>query len=188
MDDAAGSVSGVFDGETRTRERFGPAGTQTLLRTPANAFPLADLPERAYENLLVVAARDHPAKIERRLARDGRDLATVGVVPVIPAMGEYDGDLWTADSVRPGDLTGIGMRFSDALGHVESETGWVVFDALGILLMYSEENRVCRFFQTLVNRVRVKGVRGVYCVNAEAISDEMYERFRSLCDAEYEMR
>jgi hypothetical protein len=163
------------------------AGTQTLVRTPADADPLAVLPDRAYDNLLVVAARDHPSKLEARLERRGRAPNTVGVVPVVPAAGEYEGDLWTTDPVAPDDLTGIGMRFSDAVQHVESGTGWVLIDALGVLLMYSEEARVCRFFQTLTNRVRSKQVHGAYCVNPNAIAEETYERLRAMCDAEYEI-
>lgn len=178
----------VRSGPARTpTHRFGPAGTQTLARTPADAAPLTELPERAYDTLLVVAARDHPSKIEQRLEREGRDPAAVGVVPVVPAAREYDGDLWTTDSVRPDDLTGLGMRFSDALRHVDRESGWVVVDALGVFLMYSDESRVGRFFQTLTNRVRAHGARGVYCVTPDAVPDGTYQRLRSVCDAECEL-
>lgn len=168
-------------------DSFGPAGTQTLVRTPADADPLSVLPERAYDNLLVVATRDHPSKLETRLERRGRDPSTVGVVPVVPAADEYAGDLWTTDPVAPDDLTGIGMHFSDAMRHVRSHDGWVLIDALGVLLMYSEESRVCRFFQTLTNRVRAKEVHGAYCVNPNAIATETYERLRAMCDAEREI-
>lgn len=173
--------------DEQTREAFGPPGTQTLVRTPADASPLLELPDRAYDNLLVIAAGDHPNRIEQRLERGGRDPANVGVVPVVPAARGYDGDLWTTDPVRPDDLTGLGMRFSDAIRHVESGSGWVLLDALGVLLMYSEGTRVCRFFQTLTNRVRTHDVRGVYCVTPDAIPHETCERLRSMCDAEYEV-
>ena len=185
MDEAVRSAVGPFDDDSD--EAFAPAGTQTLVRTSADADPVAVLPERAYDNLLVVAARDHPNKVERRLERSGRDTASVGVVPVVPSAHEYDGDLWTTDSVRPDDLTGLGMRFSDAIRHVEAGTGWVVVDALGVLLMYAEESRVCRFFQTLTNRVRAREAHGVYCVNPNAIESETYERLRAMCDAEREI-
>jgi len=169
-------------------ERFGPPGTQTLVRTPANASPLSALPERAYDNLLVVAARDHPRKVAHRLERGGRDPADVGVVPVTPTADEYDGDLWTTDPVQPADLTGIGMRFSDAVRHLEPGRGWVLVDALGVLLMYADDSRVSRFFQTLTNRVRARDLRGVYGVSADAVPTEAYERLRSLCDGECDLR
>ena len=187
MDEVVRSEAASLGGEDPTGDAFAPAGTQTLVRTPANADPLAVLPERAYDNLLVVAARDHPNRIERRLERVGRDTASVGVVPVVPGTGEYEGDLWTTDPVRPDDLTGLGMRFSDAIRHVEARTGWVVVDALGVLLMYAEESRVYRFFQTLTTRVRAREVNGVYCVNPDAIANETYERLRAMCDAEREI-
>lgn len=165
---------------------FGPAGTQTLVRTPASTHPFSVLPERAFDNLLVVAVRDHPKKLQRCLERAGHDPANVGVVPVVPAAREYSGDLWTTDPVSPDDLTGIGMRFSDAIEHVEPSTGWVLVDALGVLLMYAEESKVCRFFQTLTNRVRAREVNGAYFVDPAAFPEETYEQLRGMCDAEYE--
>lgn len=187
MRDAVRSSSGLVRDDEPTGEAFGPAGTQTLMQVPASTSPLLELPDRAYDNLLVIAASDHPNRIEQRLERGGRDLANVGVVPVVPAVREYDGDLWTTDSVRPDDLTGLGMRFSDAIRHVESGSGWVLLDALGVLLMYSEGSQVCRFFQTLTNRVRTHDVRGVYSVTPDAIPNETYERLRSMCDTEHEV-
>ena len=180
--DARGGVAGAG-----APSPFAPAGTQTLVRTRASADPLAALPERAFDNLLVVAARDHPSKLERRLERVDHDPSRVGVVPAAPAAREYDGDLWTTDYVSPEDLTGLGMRFSDALQYVESGTGWVVVDSLGVLLMYADDSRVCRFVQTVTNRVRAKEVHGVYGVNPDAVADETYEQLRAMCDAEYEV-
>ena len=176
----------VRSGETPVEPgAFAGAGTQTLVRTPADADPVAALPERAFENLLVVSARDHPNRLQTRLERAGRDPGAVGVVPVVPAADEYDGDLWTTDPVDPDDLTGLAMRFSDAMRHVEPGSGWVLADALGVLLVYADDARVCRFFQTLTNRVRARDVRGVYCANPDAVADETYERLRAMCDAEY---
>jgi hypothetical protein len=184
--------NGVGSGSPRrpepSAERFGPAGTQTLVRSPANASSLSALPERAYDNLLIVAARDHPRKIAHRLERGGHDPADVGVVPVTPTAGEYDGDLWTTDPVQPADLTGIGMRFSDAVRHLEPGRGWVFVDTLGVLLMYADESRVSRLFQTLTNRMRARDLRGVYCVSPDAVPIETYERLRTFCDGECDLR
>lgn len=167
---------------------FAGVGTQTLVRTPTDADPVSALPERAFENLLVVSARDHPNRLETRLERAGHDPADVGVVPVAPAMDEYDGALWTTDPVSPDDLTGLAMRLSDAMQHVEPGNGWVLADALGVLLVYADDSRVCRFFQMLTDRVRAREVRGAYCANPDAMADESYERLRAMCDAEYEVK
>ncbi|WP_128476303.1 DUF7504 family protein [Halorussus pelagicus] len=187
MDEVVRSSKRAPGRENPRRDAFAPAGSQTLVRTPTNADPLAALPERAYDNVLIVSARDHPKRLETRLEHAGHDPANVGVVPVVPATCDYDGDLWTTDPVNPNDLTGIAMRFSDAIRHVESETGWVVLDALGVLLMYADASRVCRFFQTLTSRVRAQDIHGVYGANPDAIADETFERFRAMCDAEYEI-
>lgn len=185
MEEAVRSESTTF-GDDSTRDSFAPAGTQTLVRSPADADPLSTLPEHAFDNLLVVSVRDHPNKVETRIERIGHDPGNVGVVPVVPAAGDYEGDLWTSDPVSPDDLTGLGMRFSDAVRHVESGSGWVVVDGLGVLLMYSDDSRVCRFFQTLANRVRAREAHGVYFANPEVVDDGTYEQLRSMCDVEHE--
>lgn len=170
-----------------TRPRDSPAlssGTQALAAASASAEPLTDLPERAYENLLVVSTRSHPRRIEKRLRSAGADLSNVGVVPVSPSAGGYDGEVWTTDSVRPDDLTGIGMRLTDAIRHLEPGAGWVVLDALGVLLMYVDESPAYRFVQTLAGRVRAHGACGVYCLDPDAVDERTYDRFRTLCDAE----
>jgi hypothetical protein len=187
MEEAVRSETSALEGDDSTHDSFGPAGTQTLVRSLADADPLFELPERAFDNLLVVSARDHPNKVETRIERVGHDPGNVGVVPVVPAAGDYEGDLWTTDPVNPDDLTGLGMRFSDAIRHVESGSGWVVIDGLGILLMYADDSRVCRFFQTLSSRVRAREAYGVYFANPEAIAEETYEQLRSMCDMEYEI-
>lgn len=187
MEEAVRSGTSALGDDDPTRDSFAPAGTQTLVRSSADADPLSALPARAFENLLVVSARDHPNRLEARIERFGHDPGNVGVVPVVPAADDYAGDLWTTEPVSPDDLTGLGMRFSDAVRHVESGSGWVVVDRLGVLLMYAEDSRVCRFFQTLANRVRAREAYGVYFANAEVVADETYEQLRAMCDAEYEI-
>ncbi|MFC7082598.1 DUF7504 family protein [Halorussus caseinilyticus] len=78
------------------------------------------------------------------------------------------------------------MRFSDAMEYVEPGNGWVLVDGLGVLLVYADDVRVCRFFQTLTNRIRARDVPGVYRANPDVIADETYERLRTMCDVEYE--
>lgn len=187
MEEAVRSGTPALGGNDPTHDSFAPAGTQTLVRSPADADPLSVLPERAFDNLLVVSVRDHPNRVETRIEGLGHDPSNVGVVPVIPAAGDYEGDLWTTDPVNPDDLTGLGMRFSDAIRHVESGSGWVVVDGLGVLLMYTDDSRVCRFFQTLANRVRAREVYGVHFANPEVVTGETYEQLRSMCDVEYEI-
>ena len=186
MDEAVGSTDDSL-GRRPPAGGFARAGSQTLVRTATDTDPLAALRTHATETLLVVSARDHPKRLETRLERAGFDPTNAGVVPVVPTTCDYDGPLWTTDPVRPNDLTGVAMRFSDAIAHVESGSGVVLLDALGVLLMYADADRLCQFFQTLTNRVRAREVRGVYGANPDAIPDETFERLRSMCDAEYDL-
>ncbi|USZ68367.1 hypothetical protein NGM10_01180 [Halorussus salilacus] len=156
-------------------------GEQALVSVPSMGSPLAHLPDEAFENLLVVSAKASPAKVESLVERRGGDPEKVGVIPVTGSQVEYDGPLWTADSVDPSDLTGISIRLSTALRYV-MRGGWVVFDSLNVLLMYGREDRVYRLVDSVVSNVRAKDACGAYCVVREAVTDETYSRFRDRCD------
>jgi hypothetical protein len=163
-------------------ERFSlEPGEQALVSGPSMGSPLAALPDRAFENLLVVSATTSPRKIESLVERRGRDPTKVGVVPVTGSPSEYDGPLWTTDPVGPSDLTGISMRLSRALEYV-THGGWVVFDSLNVLLMYGREDAVYRLLDSVVPVVRDRKARGAYFVVRRAVTDDTYERFRGLFD------
>lgn len=51
----------------------------------------------------------------------------------------YDGPLWTTDAVAPSGLTGLSMRYCEAIRHVEPEEGWVLIDNAQVLLMYADD-------------------------------------------------
>lgn len=166
----------------RSEERFSlEPGEQALVSGPSMGSPLAALPDRAFENLLVVSATATPRKVESLIERRGGDPEKVGVVPVTESPSDYDGPLWTTDPVGPSDLTGISMRLSRALEYVTRD-GWVVFDSLNVLLMYGREDAVYRLLDSVVPVVRDREARGAYFVVRRAVTDETYERFRSLFD------
>lgn len=162
-----------------------PPGAQALAPVAAEDEPLLALPPPAYRNLLVISTRHAPGRVESLLQRAGHDLDGIGVVPVTAASIDYDGPLPTAKPVRPTDLTGIGIRVSEAAKHFDD--GWVLLDALTLLLMYAESSRVHRFTSTLMANLAAKNVRGVYCLCPDAVEDATVEQFRSLFDAEIEL-
>lgn len=158
------------------------SGEQTLVSVPSMGSPLSKLPEEAFENLLVVSATASPKKVESLVERRGADPETVGVIPVTGSPIEYDGPLWTTDSVDPSDLTGISIRFSNALQHVTAD-GWVVFDSVNVFLMYGQEEKVYRLLDSVIGSVRAKEAQGAYCMVRDAMTDETYSQFAGLCDA-----
>lgn len=162
-------------------------GRQAIAPVPADADPLSALPPPAYRNLLVISTRQAPGRIERTLRQSGHDPSNVGVIPVSATPSEYDGPLWTTDPVRPSDLTGIAIRTSEAVKHLQPGRGWVLLDALTLLLMYADAPRVHRFTNALMRNLASNDVRGIYCLCPDAVEDRTVERFRSLGSTEIDL-
>lgn len=159
---------------------FSP-GEQVLVSVPSMGSPLSVLPDEAFENLLVMSATASPKKVESLVRRRGGNPEKVGVIPVTGSPTEYDGPLWTTDSVDPSDLTGISIRLSKAMEYV-MRGGWVVIDNVNVLLMYGREEQVFRLFESVVSSARAKEACGAYCTVREAVTDETYSRLRNFCD------
>lgn len=162
-----------------------PPGTQALTLLTADEEPLLGLPPPAYRNLLVISTRHAPSRVESLLHRTGHDCDGIGVVPVTATTTDYDGPLPTARSVRPTDLTGIGIQVSEVASHFEG--GWLLLDALTLLLMYADVSRVHRFTSALMGNLAAHDIRGVYCLCPDAVDDATVEQFRSLFDIEIDL-
>jgi hypothetical protein len=134
-------------------------GVQTLARTVAS--PPTDLAFHEASRLLVVTSRLHPHLLERRLRTLGVDPARVTVVPVLPSAVDYDGPMTVTARAHPGDLTGVGVRFLEALETVD-HGDLLVVDALGPLSMYVPDHRLAQFVAALTDRARAAGLRGVF--------------------------
>jgi len=155
-------------------------GEQALVSVPSMGSPLSALPDEAFENLLVLSATASPEKIESLVDQRNGDPQKVGVIPVTGSPTEYDGPLWTTDSVDPSDLTGLSIRFSKAMEYV-MRGGWVVIDNVNVLLMYGREEQVFGLFESVVSSARAKETCGAYCTVREAVTDETYSRFQDFC-------
>lgn len=165
-----------------------PREAQSISLVSPDDEPLLALPQPAYQNLLVISTRLTPGRIESMLRTAGKHARNVGVVPVTAAPTEYDGPLWTTESVRPVDLTGLGIHVSQAARHLEPGRGWVLLDSLTMLLMYAESTRVHRFTNTMMRNLAARNIRGIYCLCPDAVPDQTVERFRSLGDTELDLR
>lgn len=166
--------------ETTERIRVA-AGEQALLSVASMESALSALPDEAFENLLVVSSTASPQQIESLVERRGGDPEKVGVVPVSGSPHRYEGPMWTTDSANPSDLTGISIRLSEAMKYLTSD-GWLVFDNVNVLLMYAREEQVFRLLVSVARNAREVGARGVYCVVRDAITDETFAQFQTLCD------
>lgn len=85
----------------------------------------------------------------------------------------------STDRVRfassPGDMTGIGIEFSELVGELDragNDRIRVVFDSLTPLLVYADVQTVYRFLHVTVRHVETVGALGVFTVDATAHPDE----------------
>jgi hypothetical protein len=160
-------------------------GEQVLVRIHTGEFACMDLPAHAYENLLVLSTGCQPNRVEEGLRRRGANPAEIGLIPITGATVRYDGPLWVANRVGPGDLTGISIAFSEAMRYVSAD-GWVCFDTVSVLAMYADDRALYQLLQSMVEGVRDRGARGVYAFVEDALSPESYQQFRTLFDREIE--
>jgi hypothetical protein len=180
-------VSGVTDGTNPAdaAELTGLAAGKIAIAPLTNgSFRVDQLPEAAFENLLVVSLGTGPRRIEEAVREAGHEPKKVGVVPVSGTELSYDGPMWTSDRVGPNDLTGISIRVGQGLEYVKPGEGWVVLDSLTVLLMYNETDRVYRLVNSIASNVRNRNAHRVFTIVRDATSDDSYGQFRNLFDRE----
>lgn len=168
--------------ESETQLEALVSGEQVLLRTNRKRFDVGILPDRAFENLLLVSVGRTAQQVESQLREQGRPLDSVGVIPVTPSADDYTGPLWCKENVYPSDLTGISIAFSQAYRYLREGRGWVVFDNLNVLLMYSQPERLYRLVDSFMQQCRGKGLRGVYVVDETSVEASTVDRFRQVAD------
>jgi hypothetical protein len=162
-------------------------GEQSVCSVGAMDDPLGHLPPEAFKRLLVISTGGDPSRVEDAVVRAGADPTDVLVVPVSGSAVRYDGPLGVADRTPPSDMTGVGVRFTEGLRHFDGPA-WVVVDNFNVFLMYTDEKRVYRFMDSLTEKAREAGARGLYCTVRDALTDTTYETFRNLFDSETDLR
>ena len=162
-------------------------GEQSICSVDAMDDPLRHLPREAFDSLLVVSTRGDPRRVEDAVRAADVDPSKVFVVPVSGSAVRYDGPLRVADRTPPSDMTGVGVRYTEALRRFDGPA-WVVVDNFNVFLMYADEKRVYRFMDSLTEKARETGARGLYCTVRDAIADTTYETFRNLFDSETDLR
>ncbi len=148
---------------------------------PSMSTGIDDLPAAACQNLLIVSPWA-PSRVETALRDRGVSLDGCGLIPVSSSPVRYDGPLWTSEPVAPSDLTGLSMRYSEAMSHVEPETGWVLVDNAQVLLMYAETRRVCRLFDRMMAQAEAREVHGVLAVDRDAVRPKTFGKLETTVD------
>lgn len=157
-------------------------GEQALFAKATMGPPLDDLPDEAFHNALVVTTGSRPRRIQTAVEERGLNPRRIGVVPITANELDYDGPLWVSKRVAPSDLTGISVEVSRGFRYLSPGEGWLVFDSVSTLLMYSEEQRVYKLLNWLASNARDNEVRGVYALVRDVVTPQTYSRFQSLYD------
>lgn len=160
---------------------FAP-GSVTLATVPGGSSVLGDLPEAAFENLLVVAAGTSVRDVQREVESRGSDPRKVGVVPVSGTGSNLDTPLWTARRVDPSDLTGISIEVSRGMDYVKPGEGWVVVDSASVLAMYAQPERLVRLLASIASACRGANARFVIAITESVLDDETTTRLAGIAD------
>jgi ABC-type nitrate/sulfonate/bicarbonate transport system substrate-binding protein len=182
-----GVVSSGNDAPHNREERLTMApGHGALVAVPVVGSAFQHLPPGA-DNLLVVSSTE-PREVAEPLEAAGIDLTKVGMVPVSGSAVAYDGPLTVSEPVVPDDLTGLSIRFTEALSALESGRGWVVLEGLNVLLLYADEQRTVRFLDHVAATAGDRDLRTLFCVARDAMEERTYENLRRRVDAEIDLR
>ncbi|SHG51944.1 DUF7504 family protein [Halobaculum gomorrense] len=194
----AGHATGEGDGVER--QDAGEPRTRTskaeLALTPPGAERRTTLKRQA-----VTGYVEHPTVVEFTYDTDPVTLherwrAEVGSPPchmVVDASGTgevpgpgvaADGGSFAAETAHPHDLTGLCMKWQDALGEARTHGGlFVAFDSVTALLQYVDLREAYRFLHTLVTGVHRTGARGQFYLDPRAHDDRTVSTLQGLFDA-----
>jgi KaiC/GvpD/RAD55 family RecA-like ATPase len=91
----------------------------------------------------------------------------------------------------PGDLTGVGIKFSglyETIHRTGSERVRVGLYSLSTLLMYSDFQTVSRFVHTVSGRIAATGGLGVFLIDPSTQDERVVSTMTQLCDGRIDVR
>lgn len=144
------------------------------------------------EGAIVVTARD-PAE---EVIEDYRSyLNGDGYIRVLDAVSSRSGNAPDSGGVRhvssPGDLTGMGIEFSElARGAQEDGVGRlrIGFDSLSPLLMYVDLQRLFRFLHVFTSQIQSRGWFGLFSIDPVSHDAQVVNTISQLFDGVIEIR
>ncbi|MFB6071464.1 MAG: RAD55 family ATPase [Halobacterium sp.] len=175
------------------------AGTNLLLSGPPMSgkrdvlLALLARGEADGEGSVLVTSRD-PAE-ELLDAYEAELGGASGFLRVVDCVSSQSGSATQNDRVRhvssPGDLTGMGIEFSEVARSAEDAgvAGLRVgFDSLSPLLMYVDIERLFRFLHVFTSQIQSQGWLGVFSVDPESHDEQTINTISQLFDGVLELR
>jgi KaiC/GvpD/RAD55 family RecA-like ATPase len=180
-------VSGFDDGTNLLLSGPAMSGKRDLLiRLLARGAPDG-------EGSVVVSSRD-PATEVLTEYEDVLDDAE-GYLRLVDCVSSQSGSAQHGNAIRhvssPGDLTGMGIEFSEVAQNAQSdgvERLRVGFDSLSPLLMYVDIQRLFRFLHVFTSQIQSQGWLGVFSIDPESHDDQTINTLSQLFDGVVELR
>ncbi|MFT4947314.1 MAG: KaiC/GvpD/RAD55 family RecA-like ATPase [Natronomonas sp.] len=171
-------------------------GTNILISGP----PLTGKRKLAFEILahgaadddgtIIVTTRDSSDRVltDFRSLLSNPDDTDIGIVDCVTQhQGQSATDTPTVKfASSPGDMTGIGIKFSEFVEEFYSERDLrqnrIVLDSLSTLLVYSDMQTVFRFMHVFTSRIEDADALGVYLIESTAHDAETMNTMKQLFD------
>ena len=190
------NVDGVFP--TEVVSGFDD-GTNLLLSGPAMSgkrdllLSLLARGEADGNGSVIVTSRDPAEEVVAEY------VDAVGTEPrflrVIDCVSTQSGSATNGDNTHyvssPGDLTGMGIEFSEvarSAGDAGVDRLRVGFDSLSPLLMYVDLQRLFRFLHVFTSQIQTQGWLGVFSVDPESHDDQTINTISQLFDGVVDVR
>jgi KaiC/GvpD/RAD55 family RecA-like ATPase len=171
-------------------------GSSVLVSGPSHAgtreLALRLLATGEREGVVVVTTNRKADRMKEECEAAGIDVGSdqMGIVDCVGTQTEgIDAKVKTA--AGPGDLTGIGMRFSKLHQELEQEGYSRIrsgFFSVSTLLSFTELNIVSRFVHTALGRINSVGGLGILLVDPETHDDRSVSTISQFCDGLLEVR
>lgn len=182
-----GLVSGFDDGTNLLLSGPAMSGKRDLL------LSLLARGEADGDGSVIVTARDPAEEVATEYAD------AVGAEPrflrIIDCVSAQSGSATNGDNTHyvssPGDLTGMGIEFSEvarSAGDAGVDRLRVGFDSLSPLLMYVDLQRLFRFLHVFTSQIQSQGWLGVFSVDPESHDDQTINTISQLFDGVLEVR
>lgn len=172
------------------------AGTSVLVAGSSHAgareLALRMLTGPGDEGTILVSTNDRAASLAERCESVGMAVSP-DRVGIVDCVGDDTESLpaRVLPVTGPGDLTGIGIRFSTLCQDLHDanvagiRTGVL---SLSTLLSFSDLQTVSRFVHTLTGRIDVERALGVFLVDPAAVDDRSVSTVGQFCDARIDVR
>lgn len=144
------------------------------------------------EGAIVVTSRDPATEV---LEDYRRFVAGDGYVRVLDAVSSRSGNPTDSAAVRnvssPGDLTGMGIEFSELARSAQGDGVdrlRIGFDSLSPLLMYVDLQRLFRFLHVFTSQIQSRGWIGLFSIDPDSHDAQVVNTLSQLFDGVIEIR